>query len=150
MRKKIISLAVMLLLISSVVSVSAATKKETSVNYKVDPAYEIVIPVNTDIPYQATETSYGKIQVKQAILDAGKCIKVTLDADGVLKNQDHAGAEIPYEIRNGDSHFTSQTYTKAGEETELTVFIQPEDWKKAVGGSYKTAVIFTVSYEDIQ
>lgn len=151
MRRRVISLSVFLLLFTSVMSVSAATEqKKTSVNYKVDPEYEIMIPVNTDIPYQATETSYGTIQVKQAVLDPGKCIRVTLDSDGVLKNQEHAGAEIPYEILAGDSIFTSQTYTKAGEETELTVSIHPEDWKKARGGAYRTTVTFTVSYEDIQ
>ena len=38
---------------------------------------------------------------------------------------------MPRKRRNGDVPFTSQTYTKAGEETELHIAISEEDWDKA-------------------
>ena len=35
-----------------------------------------------------------------------------------------------------------------GEKTKLDVAINKEDWEKAAGGTYKTAITFTISYVD--
>lgn len=59
---------------------------------------------------------------------------------------------IPYQILGaeeaGAGPFTSAQYTKAGEETPLTIAIKKEDWKKAVAGEYADTVTFTISYVD--
>ena len=109
-----------------------------------------MIPTSMDVSYQATESVYGKIRVENALLEADKCILVTMDSDGVLKNEAHPDAVIPYQILADGKPFTKQTYTKTGEETKLVVSIAPEDWKKAAGGSYKTAITFTISYVNRQ
>ena len=67
-----------------------------------------------------------------------------------MKNEEHPEAKIPYQILAGDVPFTSQTYTKAGEETELHIAISEEDWDKAAGGSYQTVVRFKIAYVDKQ
>ena len=69
-----------------------------------------------------------------------------------LKNSNNSKAVIPYQIlaqdEAGSRPFTSAQYTKAGEETPLTIAIKKEDWKKAVAGEYADTVTFTISYVD--
>ena len=150
MKEKMILAVTLLLLTVPMISAAAEPPKKTTVIYEVDPAYEVVIPTSMDVSYQATESVYGKIRVENALLEADKCILVTMDSDGVLKNEAHPDAVIPYQILADGKPFTKQTYTKTGEETKLVVSIAPEDWKKAAGGSYKTAITFTISYVNRQ
>ena len=107
------------------------TAGSATVSYHVDPAYQVTIPVDTSMRFNETETSYGNIVVEQAQIEDGKCIQVSLLSDLNLKNS-----------------FTSAQYTKAGEETPLTIAIKKEDWKKAVAGEYADTVTFTISYVD--
>ena len=99
-----------------------------------------------------TETSYGNIVVEQAQIEDGKCIQVSLLSDLNLKNSNNPKAVIPYQIlaqdEAGSRPFTSAQYTKAGEETPLTIAIKKEDWKKAAAGEYADTVTFTISYVD--
>ena len=123
-----------------------------TVTYHVDPAYQVTIPIDTGMQFNETETSYGEIVVEQAQIDEGKCIQVSLLSDLTLKNSNNTNAVIPYQIlaqdESGSHPFTSAQYTKAGEETQLTIVIKKEDWKKAVAGEYADTVIFTISYVD--
>lgn len=50
-----------------------------------EPTYEVLIPLDAEIPYQETSYYYGKIAVKEALLERDKCIQVTLDYDGNMK-----------------------------------------------------------------
>ena len=122
------------------------------VSYHVDPAYQVTIPVDTSMRFNETETSYGNIVVEQAQIEDGKCIQVSLLSDLNLKNSNNSKAVIPYQIlaqdEAGSRPFTSAQYTKAGEETPLTIAIKKEDWKKAAAGEYADTVTFTISYVD--
>lgn len=128
------------------------TAGSATVSYHVNPAYQVSIPIDTSMQFNETEVSYGKIEVEQAQIDEGKCIQVSLLSDFTLKNSNNANAVIPYQILAQDeagSHpFTSAQYTKAGEETPLTIAIKKEDWKKAAAGEYADTVTFTISYVD--
>ena len=108
------------------------TAGSATVSYHVDPAYHIV--------------------VEQAQIEDGKCIQVSLLSDLNLKNSNNSKAVIPYQIlaqdEAGSRPFTSAQYTKAGEETPLTIAIKKEDWKKAAAGEYADTVTFTISYVD--
>ena len=92
------------------------------------------------------------IVVEQAQIEDGKCIQVSLLSDLNLKNSNNSKAVIPYQIlaqdEAGSRPFTSAQYTKAGEETPLTIAIKKEDWKKAAAGEYADTVTFTISYVD--
>ena len=116
------------------------TAGSATVSYHVDPAYQVTIPVDTSMRFNETETSYGNIVVEQAQIEDGKCIQVSLLSDLNLRilAQDEAGSRP----------FTSAQYTKAGEETPLTIAIKKEDWKKAAAGEYADTVTFTISYVD--
>ena len=67
---------------------------------------------------------------------------------GVLKNQEDSQVGIPYRILEGDKTFTGRDYTRAGEETNLTIAIAQEDWNRATSGEYTTSVVFKISYVD--
>ena len=70
----------------------------TTVSYTVNPAYTVLIPVDTEVEFNQLSESFGKIQVENAQLDEGKCIEVSLSSDGVLKNKNNRSDVIPYQI----------------------------------------------------
>ena len=135
MKKKLLILTALLTFAISAMTVSAKAPGKTNVTYQVDPSYEVVIPSDATVPFLTEKSAYGTIEIKEAVLEENKCILVKMDA-------------IPYQILNGKKEFKSQKYTKAGEKTDLTISIKKADWNKARGGSYKTAVTFTISYVD--
>lgn len=148
MKKKRLFLMAMVSFAVFAISVSVKASNSISVTYQVDPSYEVVIPSNTTIPYLTEKTFYGTIQIKEAVLEADKCILVEMNSGGALINEEHPKSKIPYQILNGKKTFTGQKYTKAGEETDLDISIKKADWKKARSGTYKTAITFTISYVD--
>ncbi|MGN0429853.1 MAG: hypothetical protein ACI4E2_07320 [Acetatifactor sp.] len=148
MKKKQLFMAALLILAISGIPLSAKALDSINVVYQVDPSYEVLIPTDAEIPFMAENTTYGTIQIKEAVLEADKCILVKMNSGGVLINEENPDATIPYRILCDGKPFTEQTYTKAGEETKLNISINKEDWKKAAGGTYKTAITFTISYVD--
>ena len=148
MKKKRLIVTVLLALVFFGIPVSAKASGNISVVYQVDPSYEVLIPTNAEIPFMAEKTTYGKIQIKEAVLEADKCILVEMNSSGALINEENPNAKIPYRILSDDKPFTSRKYTKAGEETKLDISINKGDWEKAAGGTYKTAITFTISYVD--
>lgn len=151
--KKIIALALALLMVAtmSVTAFAADTDTkttDTTITTSIAPTYTVTIPANTNVTFNATETSFGAIKVDAAQIDPDKCIKVALTTDGKLENAVDNTKVIPYEIKAGDAAFTSATYLTAGDKTELTINITQEDWNKAYAGEYSDTVTFTVSYED--
>ena len=148
MKKKRIIVTALLTLALLAVPASAKASNTISVMYQVDPSYEVVIPSYTNIPYLAETATYGTIQIKEAILEEDKCILVEMNSSGVLINEEYPQSTIPYKVLHDNKPFTSQKYTKKGEETKLEISINKEDWKKAMGGTYKAAITFTISYVD--
>ena len=120
----------------------------TAVSFQVDPAYEVTIPVDTQMQFNEIDADYGKIVIEEAKIDEGKCIQVSLESNLALKNQTGSEGKIPYRILSGEQPFTSAQYTTAGEETPLMIHIEKEDWKKAPAGTYADTVTFTVAYID--
>lgn len=116
----------------------------------ISPTYLVRIPDDTSVAFNATETSFGRIEVLSAQIEPGKQIRVALDtADGglALVNRSDERKTIPYTVRAGSEPFTSGVYTKAGEMTDLTIHIRQADWNTAYAGEYTDTVRFTVSYE---
>ncbi|MGN0515210.1 MAG: hypothetical protein ACI4GD_13125 [Lachnospiraceae bacterium] len=148
MKKKRIIVTALLTLALLAVPASAKASNTISVMYQVDPSYEVVIPSYTDVPYLEETSTYGTIQIKEAILEVDKCILVEMNSSGVLINEEYPQSTIPYKVLHDNKPFTSQKYTKKGEETKLEISINKEDWKKAMGGTYKAAITFTISYVD--
>ncbi len=144
MKKKIIVIAAFLMLVISGITVSADSST-TKVHYRVDPSYMVTIPTEVTIPFNQLNWGYGKIRIEELLLDEGQCIQVRMLSDGTLKNQEDQNAIIPYQILTDQKPFISQKYSKAGEETPLTISILQEDWDQAKGGTYSASVIFDIS-----
>lgn len=148
MKKRILLLTAALATAAFALTAYAKAPDKTNVTYQVDPSYEVVIPADAVVPFLTETSYYGTIEVKKAVLEENKCILVKMNSEGALVNEKHAKSKIPYRILKGKKKFTSQKYTKAGEKTDLSISIKKADWDKAKGGSYKTAVTFTISYVD--
>lgn len=148
MKIKRLIVTVLMVFAVSFTPISAKARDNISVTYQVDPSYEVVTPSDTGIPFMTEKISCGTIQIKEALLEENKCILVEMDSSGNLINEENPNDKIPYQILNEDKQFTSQKYTKAGEETELNISIKKEDWERALGGNYKTEIKFTISYVD--
>ena len=82
MKKKRLFLMAMVSFAVFAISVSVKASNSISVTYQVDPSYEVVIPSNTTIPYLTEKTFYGTIQIKEAVLEADKCILVEMNSLG--------------------------------------------------------------------
>lgn len=141
-------LAGLLLWLLPAATASAGTAGQATVIYEVEPAWQVEFPGDTTVPFETSEAAYGRIVVTEALLEEGKCIRVTMNADGILRNTENPEIEIPYRILNDGKPFTGATYTAAGEETKLMIAIAPEDWKRAVSGEYRTSITFQTSYEE--
>ena len=156
--KKLISALLALCLVSAMaVTAWAADVNQDStdktsqvqISASISPTYIVSIPNDVSVTFNATETNFGSIEVTQAQIEPNKQIRVTLSASGALKNVADNSKTLPYTVTDSaGSNFTSGTYLKDGDKTELTINITQDDWKKAYAGSYSDTVTFTVSYED--
>lgn len=126
---------------------STDQKAETTVQFKIDPAYTVTIPANTTVGFKDEDTSFGAITLTAAQLDPGKSVNVTLKSSGTLKNKNDTSKMLAYTIRSGENAFTSASYKKAGESTALTIHIAKDDWTNAYAGDYADTVEFTISYK---
>ncbi len=162
MKKKFLSviLATAMILPAMVMSVSAAETVSTidqdsrpqsaaaDISVDIAPAYTVTIPEDTEIPFNKTETDFGKVELTAARLEVGKSITVSAQA-GALVNLDDSTKTIPYTVMAGESEFTSGEYTAQGQSTELTLVVDQNDWDSACAGSYEGTVTFTVSYGNV-
>ena len=150
--KKVLTfaLAVMLVMSLSVTAFAAnTTGGDADITTSIAPTYTVTIPADVNVQFNATETSFGAIEVEAAQLHPDKCIKVELTSDGKLENSIDATKVIPYAIKDSEgAAFTSATYLTEGDKTELSIHITADDWNAAYAGEYSDTVTFTVSYED--
>ena len=139
------------LLMSLSVTAFAAntTGGDADITTSIAPTYTVTIPADVNVQFNATETSFGAIEVEAAQIHPDKCIKVELTSDGKMENSIDATKVIPYAIKDADgADFTSATYLTEGDKTELSIHITAEDWNAAYAGDYSDTVTFTVSYVD--
>ena len=155
--KKLLSFTLALVMMLSVsITAFAATIKQDSaskeanavISTSIAPAYTVTIPADVNVSFNATSTSFGKIEVTAAQINPNKCIKVALTTDGTLNNTVDSTKVIPYTVNAGATAFTSATYLTAGEKTDLTINITQNDWNSAYAGDYTDTVTFSVSYID--
>ena len=155
--KKILSftLALVMMLSATVIAFAATINQDsnpktvdTEITTSIAPTYTVTIPADVNVSFNATSTSFGKIEVTAAQINPDKCIKVALTTDGTLNNTVDATKVIPYTVNAGATAFTSATYLAAGENTDLTINITQNDWNSAYAGDYTDTVTFNVSYID--
>lgn len=155
MKKKLVCMTLTLSLILSLSVTAFATSVDqddgspstagTEITTSITPTYVVTIPADTDIPFEATSTELGKIELTSAQLEPGYVVMVSASA-GALTNDADAAATIPYTLESEGSAFTSAQYTAAGDSTTLDVSIEQTAWDSAYAGSYTGTITFTVTY----
>ena len=139
----------MLATMSTTAFAANTTGGDADITTSIAPTYTVTIPADVNVQFNATETSFGAIEVEAAQIHPDKCIKVELTSDGELNNAIDATKVIPYAIKDSTGvAFTSATYLTEGDKTELSIHITADDWNAAYAGDYSDTVTFTVSYED--
>ena len=122
---------------------------EADITTSIAPTYTVTIPADVNVAFNATETTFGAIEVEASQIHPNKCIKVALTTDNELNNAIDNTKVIPYAIKDSTgAAFTSATYLTEGDKTELSIHITANDWNAAYAGDYSDTVTFTVSYED--
>lgn len=112
----------------------------------IEPTYLVTIPEDTTVSFGAASTAFGKVELTEAQLYPGYCVKVSATA-GALENQSDTSYTLPYTIKAGDAEFTEGHYFKAGEGDDLTIDITAESWAAAYAGQYKGTVTFEIEHQ---
>lgn len=152
MKKFAIGITALLMAAAAVTPVAAAEdKRDAVITTEIAPAYIVTIPSDLQVPFNSVNTDFGAVELTQAQLEPNKCVKVTLETDGLLENQADTTKTLPYAINQGKSDnvgdaFTTASYLAAGDKTDLTVTITQEDWNKAYAGQYSDTVTFNIEY----
>ena len=121
----------------------------TEVKFNIDPTYTVEIPADTAINFNTTSnTLTTNLGLSTARLDHGFKVTVTAKVNP-LQNDKDSSQTIPFTLRKGNAAFTSVEFTQAGQEVQLSVHIDPDDWKTVPAGKYEGSVTFTISYEQI-
>ena len=129
---------------------------------EIAPAYNVTIPADTNVSFNATETAFGKVELTKAQLNPGKVISVTVESDEELNNIEDESKVIPYRLMaqyvpaEGSTGLSVPFYAKeqalsfseAGQSFAMTIIIGEDDWNKAYAGSYSDTVTFTIDYVD--
>lgn len=119
----------------------------TTITSTITPTYTVTIPMDIEVEFNKQITNFGTVELSKAQIEPLKCVKVTLNASGTLKNADDLNKTIPYAIKSGNTAFSSETYLTAGDKTELAIHIEPSAWDAAFAGTYSDTVTFTIVYE---
>lgn len=168
--KKLLSLALALLMLASVATVALAST--TTLTTTVPPAtYTLNIPADQEIPFGATRHSIGTVTVTDAAGFAeGKNLKVTMDYDaftceGVSTTipfsiecveNDYPGYSHSYNVHKltfyGSSYGRVTEYARFGSDAstsggwdskDMKVTIDSTNWGKALAGDYTATITFT-------
>ena len=149
--KKLFALILAVVMIATMSTTAFAantTGGDADITTSIAPTYTVTIPADVNVAFNATETTFGAIEVTASQIHPDKCIKVALTTDGELNNAIDNTKVIPYVIKDSEgAAFTSATYLTEGDKTELSIHITANDWNAAYAGEYSDTVTFTVSYE---
>lgn len=157
MRKKIIAGITCAMLIGAMVLPVSA--EETPVTATVDSTYELTIPAQTDIAYNATSTSLnGIVAVKGNVLP-NQIVTVSA-TPGNLHNSEQ-NTDLPYTlvISNTTQQFSSDIWNETqlrerlnggeGKTVSLSVNITENDWRNAEAGTYTGNITFTAELSPV-
>lgn len=144
--------AVTLITAISALPVSAdGDNRSMTVSTEIAPTFLVSVPADLKVPFSQEQTDLGAVCLDTAQLELDKCVKVSMVSDNLLKNQADPSVTIAYTIteNNSSEAFTSASYLKAGDKTDLIIGITKAEWEKAYAGVYSNTVTFQIAYTDI-
>ena len=99
--------------------------------------YELTIPADTEIPWEATSYAIGKVTATKMWLSPGKTVKVAVSSLNGSKT-------IAYTLTGAEQMaFLPGDYMKS---YDLSVNIAEAEWQKAASGEHTDVLTFTAEY----
>lgn len=169
--KKLLTLALAVLLVASMTTVAFAAESTTTLTATVPAAsYTLNIPASQEIPFGATEKEIGQISVTDAAgFASGKNLNVTvtytpfsasgiateipytLSLDGTRLAADHregslaSGSTICFEGNSDGTVNKCPTFSNFSDYDKTVVILNAlsQDWGKALAGEYTSTITFT-------
>ena len=132
------------------VSAFAANETDgtTTLTATISSNYNITIPADASILFEAVSTPIGNVGISEARLEPNKKVTISASTDGELVNTADTDKVIAYALKSGGQAFTSASFMANGT-VALTIDIEATAWNSAVAGTYKDAITFTAVYESI-
>ena len=113
------------------------------------PSYTVLIPADTEIPFNSTSYAFGEVKLESGVLHKNAYVSVTLSNSGNLVNEDDSEAKIPYTVEDAEGVFESAAFNTVGDSKELTIKIAEDAWKVSRAGKYSDTNTFEISYEQV-
>lgn len=108
--------------------------------------YELSIPADTEIPWEATSYAIGKVTATKMWLSPGKTVKVAVSSlnGSKLVNTLDSSKTIAYTLTGAEQMaFLPGDYMKS---YDLSVNITEAEWQKAASGEHTDVLTFTAEY----
>lgn len=108
--------------------------------------YELSIPADTEIPWEATSYAIGKVTATKMWLSPGKTVKVAVSSlnGSKLVNTLDSSKTIAYTLTGAEQMaFLPGDYMKS---YDLSVNIAEAEWQKAASGEHTDVLTFTAEY----
>lgn len=108
--------------------------------------YELTIPADTEIPWEATSYAIGKVTATKMWLSPGKTVKVAVSSlnGSKLVNTLDSSKTIAYTLTGAEQMaFLPGDYMKS---YDLSVNIAEAEWQKAASGEHTDVLTFTAEY----
>lgn len=118
----------------------------TIVRTSCEVAYAVVIPADTEIPYDALQTEIGTVRAELMKIEPGRAVYVEIASKNHynLVNTRDAAHQISYVLK-GDQGIV---FNKINDPAvfPLTVGVTSGEWAGAYAGEHRDTLIFTISY----
>ena len=108
--------------------------------------YELSIPADTEIPWEASSYAIGKVTATKMWLSPGKTVKVAVSSlnGSKLVNTLDSSKTIAYTLTGAEQMaFLPGDYMKS---YDLSVNIAEAEWQKAASGEHTDVLTFTAEY----
>lgn len=119
----------------------------TTITTNVPSSYTVVIPAETNIPFNKADTELtGTLHLSAAQLHPGHSVTISATANKLV-NQADTTKTIPFTLYANNNPFDSAEFTDTAKKVQLSVHIDQTAWNTAPAGNYTGSVTFTISYQ---
>lgn len=123
------------------------TSGTTNITTSIPSSYTVVIPAETNIPFNKADTELtGALHLSAAQLHPGHSVTISATANKLV-NQADTTKTIPFTLYANNKRFTSAEFYSTADNVQLSVHIDQTAWNAAPAGSYTGSVTFTISYQ---
>jgi len=123
--------------------------QDVEVSTSIEPSYEVVIPADVRVEFNATSTPFGQVGLSKAKLEPNHQVKVKMEYDKKMENKEDTNKYISYFVKNASTgyEYLGSAFYSPNNYTDLSIEISQSAWDGAYAGEYSDTITFTVSYE---